>query len=283
MGAGGSMFTQGLQNPGQPPDLVQVGIGAAFGAIGGGITAGLITKGAPAVATAASKWWGQGIIGGFTGAGAGAAEGLYTGAKTGLTGDAYRQHVQDSTLSGLINGAIFGAIGGAIGQGANKFTGSDVAPAPPTPEPPALPAPRTTPALEAPPQLRCSRPPLRSRCSSHHQAIYCPSLGQVSLYLSPRKHQGLLPLATRFPPGGEYANPDWQFPHQETQSSRHPLQSTTDPSPKAGSHQNLDCSPNHEIERTERGAVTHGTRTRKINSSLAEILEGARTAENPFH
>ncbi|MDO5067274.1 MAG: hypothetical protein Q4D96_08355, partial [Propionibacteriaceae bacterium] len=116
MGAGGSMLSQGLQNPGEPPDMFQVGINAAFGAIGGGITAGLVAKGGQAVATAATKWWGQAIIGAGTGAASGATEGVYTAARYGITGDDYTEHIANSTLTG----AIFGAASSVVPAGMEK-------------------------------------------------------------------------------------------------------------------------------------------------------------------
>ena len=112
------MATQGFQKPGQPPDMIQVGINAAAGAIGGGITTGLLAFGGRAVNVARSIWFQAGLGAGLGGTG-GAAEGAYLASKEGLIGDAYWESVKTSAFSGAVLGAVSSAAFAGASKGGN--------------------------------------------------------------------------------------------------------------------------------------------------------------------
>ncbi|RRD03779.1 hypothetical protein EII34_12330, partial [Arachnia propionica] len=155
MGAGTSMISQGLQNPGQPPDLVQVGIGAAFGAIVPG--GGLSLMGKLAFGT------GTGAVGGFT-------EALYTGWRDGLSGSAYWKNAATNTVVGAGTGGVATGAGMIIGKGVSAAKSGvqslfsrgvpDVAPAPAAPSAPVPPGWGVTDSgLAVPPSAGAPRPP----------------------------------------------------------------------------------------------------------------------------
>ena len=102
VGGGVNMTMQGLQNPGQPPDMVQVGINAAFGAVGGGIGSYLAgaAKAGNAFAQSTQGFCGQVGLGFVTGAFGGSVEGAYTGWRDGLTGAAYWENLGNSAFLG---------------------------------------------------------------------------------------------------------------------------------------------------------------------------------------
>ena len=105
MSGGINMAQQGFQNPGKPPDMWQVGINAAFGALGGGVAVGLKAIGGRAAAFAANRW-GQTAIGVGTGTAGGAADGAYVAARDGLTGNDFWGSVGTSALWGGITGGV---------------------------------------------------------------------------------------------------------------------------------------------------------------------------------
>ncbi|RRD02879.1 hypothetical protein EII34_15585, partial [Arachnia propionica] len=136
---GMNIATQGFQKPGQPPDMIQVGINAAFGALGGGITTALSKAGGLA-ASAARSVWGQAGLGAGLGVGSGAIEGAYVASKQGLTGDEYWESVMNSALwGGIIGGASNAALTG-IGKGIHGARNDGGAGSIPEGPPPTTPA-----------------------------------------------------------------------------------------------------------------------------------------------
>ena len=160
-----SLLSQGLFSPEKPVDWWSVGIGAAFGALGGGLIS-------PKLPLSSQILRNTGL-----GAGGSAVDGLRTGISEGRTGWDLAGHTLFNTAVGGVGSALTSAASGLISKPAqhaweqvenlfklkNNSAGSvaaasaDIVPAPPTPEVPSTPtqpfpssAPEL-PALDAPP------------------------------------------------------------------------------------------------------------------------------------
>ena len=161
-----SLLSQGLFSPEKPVDWWSVGIGAAFGALGGGLIS-------PKLPLSSQILRNTGL-----GAGGGAVDGLQSGIRAGQTGWDLVKHTMFSTVVGGAGSGLTSAASGLISKPAQQLynnarslfsrgTGNstlpapgtaDILPAPATPEAPPVPSqpfPSSAadlPALDAPPQ-----------------------------------------------------------------------------------------------------------------------------------